>query len=56
MDAQELRDKFETEYEQLKVLQQKTAVRLIFVEGALNALTQVLTVEAEVVEKDVTNG
>lgn len=55
MDAQELRDKFAAEFEQLKQLNQKMQTRLIFVEGALAALTQVLTPAVEV-EKDVTNG
>ena len=54
MDAQELKNRFTVELHQLNALVQKTQVRIIFVQGALDALTQVLTVEQ--VKEDESNG
>ena len=53
MDIQELRDKYIDERAQLEKLQEKTVERLVFIEGALQALFEVKVMENE---KDTPNG
>ena len=51
MNIQELKTKYNNEREKLEVLQAKTVERLVYIEGALQALFEV-----EIDEKDTLNG